>query len=76
MFALAQGSFADAVGGMNVEGGTADATGRVLATELSGAGQIQHALRLQVCHQELLHLKSLDLQVLMKVQFSQEFGFL
>ena len=38
MFALAQGSFADTVGGMNVEGGTADATGRVLATELSGAG--------------------------------------
>ena len=28
--------FTDAAGGLNVEGGTADATGSVLATELSG----------------------------------------
>ena len=28
--------FADAAGGLNVEAGTADATGSVLATELSG----------------------------------------
>ena len=32
---------------------------------------ILHELRLHVCHQELFHLKSLDFQVLMKVQFAQ-----
>ena len=35
MFALARGSFTDAAGGLNVGAGTADVTGRALATELS-----------------------------------------